>query len=251
MRRIQGVVFDYGSTLICFHSEFEKVRPSAHRAMVDALHAEDIPVDAESFPRMFHADLAENETRRDREHREIPTIEILAGAMRRAGWPDAPRAALARVMRRYYAEYERHWHLFPETHAVLRELRGRGLRLAMLTNAADADNIHHMLEQHALAEFFHPLVISAVAGYRKPEPRLFHGILDIWKVPAQSVVMVGDQLGMDILGAHGAGMRSSWLRTEADAPSNRIHLGKIFPDAEADTVAGVPAILKAWEEEAG
>jgi|WetSurMetagenome_2_1015567.scaffolds.fasta_scaffold316087_2 putative hydrolase of the HAD superfamily len=247
MRQISGIIFDYGSTLIHFDAEVEKVRPLAYRALAEALRTEGLHMEADPFLRSFHADLEENEERRNRDHREVPTDEILAGTLRRTGWPNASQDLIERVLRRYYEEYEKHWRLYPETHAVLRDLRARGLRLGMLTNAADAANIHAMLERHALAEYFQPVVISGVARFRKPEAKLFHSILDAWQIPAHSVVMVGDQLGMDILGANGVGMRSIWLRTEEHAPANRIHRGKIFPDAEAETVAEVPAILRQWE----
>jgi FMN phosphatase YigB (HAD superfamily) len=81
---------------------------------------------------------------------------------------------------------------------------------------------------------------------RKPNPALFEMVLRAWSLAPQDVVMVGDTLGADILGAQNAGIHQVWLTTDADTPANRAHAGTIIPEAVASTLAEVPSVLKGF-----
>jgi HAD superfamily hydrolase (TIGR01509 family) len=248
MPRILGVIFDYGSTLMRFEADPEEVDPLARQALVRQLLADGVPVEAASFPQQFSLALVENDRRRLRELVDIPMVDVLAGALEQAGLRDVPDPVLKRAMRCFYIEYEQHWHLFPESKTVLDTLRERNIRLGMLTNAGDAENIRSLMFRHALIEYFDPVVISSLEGRRKPDVSLFRNILDAWQMDPASAVMIGDQLGMDILGARRAGMRSIWLRTETEMPANKADRGKILADAEADSIHEIPEILRRWDE---
>jgi FMN phosphatase YigB (HAD superfamily) len=63
-------------------------------------------------------------------------------------------------------------------------------------------------------------------------------------------VMVGDQLGTDILGARSLGMRSIWLTTEEGSPSNRTFRGRVDADAQVKTIGEAAALLLHWKEQA-
>jgi FMN phosphatase YigB (HAD superfamily) len=58
---------------------------------------------------------------------------------------------------------------------------------------------------------------SAATLARKPDPAAFCPFLDAWKLPPSEVVVVGDRLDADILGAQQAGMRGIWYRWRPDA----------------------------------
>jgi FMN phosphatase YigB (HAD superfamily) len=56
--------------------------------------------------------------------------------------------------------------------------------------------------------------------------------------------MVGDNLQADILGAQNAGCHHIWLTAQADTPSNREHVSIIVPEATAERLTDVPAVLR-------
>nr|WP_133996401.1 HAD-IA family hydrolase [Streptomyces sp. 846.5] len=61
---------------------------------------------------------------------------------------------------------------FPEVVDTLQELRGRGIRLAVVSDAwPNLPELHAAL---GLDEFFEVYAISAVLGCRKPDPRMYH-----------------------------------------------------------------------------
>lgn len=245
---VDGVIFDYGSTLIQFDADFPSVRTSAHHALVCALAAEGISLQEDAFLERFCRKMVESDTRRNRDRLEVTAGEILAETLREEGIATLSPSRIKRVLRKMYAVFEEHWKPYPETHEALRQIKALRLRLAMVSNAADEADVRSLLKNHRLEALFSPVVISAAIGFRKPDARAFQPVLDAWKCDPGKIVMVGDQLGMDILGAQALGMRTIWIRTEEDAPSNREFRGKVTADAQVNTIGEVAAILAHWKE---
>jgi putative hydrolase of the HAD superfamily len=248
---IRGVIFDYGSTLITFDGDWTEVRAQAHRALLETLRRDGVEPREPQFLDRLARKFDEYERKRLADHIETTATCVLVETLQAEGIPPQPLSRIQRALRAMYSVYESHWKLFPQTHAALRKIRALGLRLAMLSNASDEDNVRRMLENHRLEKYFDPIVISAAIGIRKPDARAFHPILKAWGVPAREIVMVGDQLGMDILGAKNLGMRTIWLCTEENSPSNKPFLGKLSADAQVKTIGEVAAILAHWKGEKG
>jgi putative hydrolase of the HAD superfamily len=245
---IRGVIFDYGSTLIYFKGDFKEVRPKAHQALVQALIAEGIALRGEQFLERFTRKIDEADSRRVVDYKETTTFEVLVATLREEGFPPQPPDRLQKALRAMYLVYEKKWRLFPDTHEALRKVRLLKLRMALVSNASDAANVHQMLKNHRLDKIFRPVVISAAIGVRKPDPRAFQPVLEAWKCAPEKIVMVGDQLGMDILGAQKLGMRTIWIRSEEDSSFNREFLGKVIPDVQVGTIGEAAAILAHWKK---
>ena len=156
---------------------------------------------------------------------------------------------MRRALRSMYEVFEAHWKLFPESIPALEKIRAAGLRMAMLSNASDEENVRQMLDNHKLECYFDPVIISAAIGIRKPDRHAFQPILDAWGIPAAEIVMVGDQLGADILGGKQAGMRTIWLTTEENAPANQKLRGKLSADAQVKTIGEAAALLVHWKDQ--
>lgn len=93
---------------------------------------------------------------------------------------------------------------------VLAELRGRGLRLGVLSDCTVelADTWPH-LPVSALVD---ARVLSCDAGRRKPDPELFQLIARDLGVPPRDCLYVGDGGGSELSGASRCGMRAVMLR---------------------------------------
>jgi putative hydrolase of the HAD superfamily len=247
---IRGVILDYGSTLITFDGDIAEVRARAHRALFDALRGDGLVLRRPSFLDRLARNFGENDRKRVVDHLEPAAFTVLASTVREEGLPPQPAERLRRALRAMYAVYESHWKLFPDSLAALEKIRAAGLRMAMLSNASDADNVRRMLAGHKLESFFDPVIISAAIGIRKPDPRAFQPILAAWSIPAREIVMIGDQLEADILGAKNLGLRTIWLTTEQNSPSNKPFRRKVSADAQVKTIGDAAALVLHWKEEA-
>jgi putative hydrolase of the HAD superfamily len=241
---IYGVIFDLGSTLIRFDGSWPEVLDASQQELVAQLNAEGYELDAAAFSAEFRKELEAYYHEREHEFVEVTTAYLMGVVMARFGYPAVDEGAVRRALEKMYAVSEARWQPMDGVESVLTELNQAGYRLGIISNAGDADNVNRLIDAASLRGYFDPIVISAAVGLRKPNPALFQMVLDAWKLPPQQVVMVGDMLGADVLGAQNAGMRPIWLTAEADTPANRAHAGTIHPEAVAATLGEVPGLIR-------
>jgi putative hydrolase of the HAD superfamily len=105
---------------------------------------------------------------------------------------------------------------YPEVPDVLRELRSRGMRLAICSNW-DWD-LAEAVDEVGLSDLVDVQVSSAWAGARKPHPRIFEHTLIKLGVEAGECVFVGDTWGPDVAGPRSMGMKPLYLSREDHWP---------------------------------
>ena len=101
----------------------------------------------------------------------------------------------------------------PGAASLLNGLSGKA-KLGIITNGfMDLQDIR--LEKAGLSDIFHVLIISEIVGVAKPNPKIFEHALENMGYPARSrVLMVGDNLESDILGANNIGFDTCWLNPQ-------------------------------------
>jgi putative hydrolase of the HAD superfamily len=103
--------------------------------------------------------------------------------------------------------------LIPGAAEMVRELRQRGYRLALVADGP-AGTFRNVLTHYGLYDSFEVMAISELVGCEKPDARMFRHALDQLQIqPADCcrVVMVGNNLARDIKGANALGLISVWL----------------------------------------
>ena len=103
--------------------------------------------------------------------------------------------------------------LIPGAGEILRELKRRGYRLALVADGRPG-TYYNVLSQHGLYGLFEAFAISELVGVEKPDPRLFTHALDQLGIAPKDygrAIMVGNHLERDIKGANALGMISVWL----------------------------------------
>ena len=100
--------------------------------------------------------------------------------------------------------------LFEDAHETLDFLSQR-YPLAALTNG-NAD-VHRV----GLGGFFQCAVSAQESGIAKPDPRIFWHTAERLQVPTDTVLHVGDDAALDVLGARAAGMQCVWLNRSGAA----------------------------------
>jgi putative hydrolase of the HAD superfamily len=127
-------------------------------------------------------------------------------------------------------EISENFELYEDVFPVLEELRGAGLRLAVVSNGIrDLTEFvaHHRLDVDAIVD-------SRSHGRVKPHPTIFQSALDQLGVDAAEAVMVGDSLEDDVEGARALGMRAVLIDREDRHPEIEERLTDLY---------GLPAAL--------
>ncbi len=98
---------------------------------------------------------------------------------------------------------------------ALHGLHARNYRLALVADTRPGTPVN-VLQQHGLLELFEVLSISEEIGVEKPHADIFLHALEDMHIPAQEypqVLMVGNNLERDILGANRLGLRTVYFHT--------------------------------------
>jgi 2-haloalkanoic acid dehalogenase type II len=131
--------------------------------------------------------------------------EVLTEALRRLGAPDDEETALADSLP--------DWQPFPEVPQALEEARGRGWRLAILSNT-DRDYIEASMQR--LGGGFELAIVASEIGSYKPA-------LGHWRAFEEHVgrlpdVHVAASLFHDVAPANELGLRSIWINRLGETP---------------------------------
>lgn len=100
--------------------------------------------------------------------------------------------------------------LYEDSLRVLDALKDK-YELLLLTNGSpNLQNIKLDITPE-LRPYFKEIVISGAFGRGKPDPSIFKHALELLSVDPEEVLMVGDNLNTDIIGANRTGIRSVWI----------------------------------------
>ncbi len=246
---LRGVIFDLGSTLLSheYSNRWRELRPQMVLALSADLRAQGMQLDAGAFAGVFTRLLADFDAQRQTHFKEVTSEYVLRETLAQLAL-NPNGVDFSRALAAFYALSETLWRPMPRLYETLDSLRARGLRLAIVSNAADNANVQRLIDNHRLRPYFDPIVVSAVVGVRKPNPRIFEPVFNTWEIAPAEAVMIGDTLGADILGARNAGMKSVWARMEADTPANEAHRHTLIPDAVASSLSDLPELIFNWTD---
>jgi putative hydrolase of the HAD superfamily len=211
---LRAVLFDWGDTLMDFKYDEELV-DAGSRAGLEALGRDGLP-EVEAVAAHF------------REH-YVPLFWV-PGSLDEIEYPALVRELLGhfgvevtdeelgRFLEAEHAAWAPSRVLGSTTHALLDALRGRGLRLGLVSNAFDPGwLLHRDIEELGVAERLDFAVFSSELGKRKPHPVIFERALAELDVAAEEALFVGDRLYEDIRGAGELGMTTAqalWFRAD-------------------------------------
>ena len=94
--------------------------------------------------------------------------------------------------------------LYEDVLPALEQLRARYRLFTASNGNADLGKI-------GLAHFFERTIAARHVGVLKPDPAIFHKVIEGTDLQAHDVVYVGDDPHLDVEGARGAGMQAIWI----------------------------------------
>lgn len=173
-----------------------------------------------------------------RARRELDDMRVIGGTtdasrgwlffdlvLSHAGIARSPATADALADLHTYHQASNLWeYVPPNIIPALETLRGRGLRLVVVSNA-NGTLLAHMARLGMTARFDH-ILDSHDEGVEKPDARFFEIALERSGARRETTIHVGDLYYVDVIGARNAGLRGvlldeADLRPDADCPRVR------------------------------
>ena len=210
---IRLVLFDLGSTLMYEQGPWDSLFARADAALWDVLRKHGVKLQ----PSEIYGDSqtlldAYNKAHRNEQNnlKEPTTLAVLDELLRAKG-AALSKDQLREGLRAMYSVTQTNW--LPEEDALptLEDLKQRGYRIGLISNAADDENTQTLIDKGKLRPYLEQIISSAKFGRRKPDPSIFQAALSHFGIPAEQAVMVGDSFEADIVGAHRAGMQGIWI----------------------------------------
>jgi len=240
---VRAVIFDLGGTLMWWPDWIEGAahKWTAGHARLRTARPGPWPEVAPFVAAMQAAELEHWAGVEGPDHTTGDPASLVRDGFARLGLPDDERSALA-VVDGYAAAVSGWCRIYEDSVATIRELRGAGYRLGLLSNTWWAAAWHNAdLATHGLGGLLDAVLYTSELPHSKPHPSVFAEAARRLHVSPEACVMVGDRMIDDVSGAQSAGMRGIWKRNRETPVRDDIH-----PDAAIDQVGEVPAILARW-----
>lgn len=147
-----------------------------------------------------------------RRYRELPPDHTFKLCLQRLG---VARANDSRMLQRaFHMACLDAARALPGAIELLRSVSASGRRIGIISNLPDTygwDRLAKILERPQ----FDFVILSGEVGWRKPSPRIFSAAISELRLPASSVLHVGDEFEADVIGASEFGMGTAWVSSEA------------------------------------
>ena len=207
MPDIDGVLFDYGQTLVTFEypkrALLEVIRnflPTIEEtvgapAPAPELILEQVLMPLEKYVASTSVD-------------EVDWLEVA-----RASWASAglglPDGLLYEIVDAEQMCWDRIVRVDPDAWQVLELLRSRGIRRAICSNAPfPPEMMRRQVRSNGIGALMDGAVFSSMVGRRKPAPEIYRAALDIVAVEPERVLFVGNREPEDYQGPRALGMRA-------------------------------------------
>ncbi len=205
---VRAITFDAGGTLI-------RPYPSVGEIYFETLRGFGIEVDPQEVEKDFR--VAFNETVRRGNDKRV------SNESERVFWQRVVRNCLGRhippdifdkVFDELYDTFvsASRWQLAEDALPILKELRHRGYRLAILSNADS--RFCQVFKEMGLTDLMEAIFISSEIGYEKPDLRIFRHVEKTLKLSPPQILHIGDSPRHDAEGAANAGWQYRLLKYE-------------------------------------
>ncbi|MBI2765681.1 MAG: HAD family hydrolase [Chloroflexi bacterium] len=238
---LRAIVFDLGGTLVQW-PDWEEDSPRrwglAHDHLV-AMEGGHWPA-REAFVAAMRGAEVEHWRRVETEHWSGPPAGLVLDGFRRLHISPFD-AEVMTVLDGYALAVDGWAEVFPDAVASLTALRGRGLKIGLLSNTWWAAAWHNAdLAVHGLQPLIDELVYTSDLTHSKPHPAVFREAARRLGVSPEECLMVGDRPIDDIRGAISAGMLAVWRQNNHGHPSPE----DFAPSATIAELADLPGLIE-------
>lgn len=243
MNGITHILFDLGNTLVYFEGDWAWVFRKALIACASELERLGMNMEAGRFQQAFGAALQHYYQEREIDLVESTTLHLLHRTLAEMGVTYLPDAVMEAGLEAFYRVTQASWIPEPDSLDTLQELAQQGFHMGVLSNAAYDPDPQMQVDDAGFRPYLDFVLTSAAFGRRKPHRSIFLHALSKWGATPDQVVMVGDTLAADIIGARQTGIRSIWLSRRAGKGVGQDDVQRARPDAVIRQLADLPGLL--------
>ena len=217
MPRIEGVLFDYGRTLVTFAyptDELARVLSDFRPRIQSALGV--APPKAEAILEKVLLPLEEyvDSTSED----EVDYMDVYRDAWRRAGMR-LPDDLLYDILDAEQLVWDHSVRVDPDVIPLLAVLGEHGIKRGICSNAPfPPEMIRRQMRSNGIAQAVDAIVLSSEVGRRKPAPELYRAALDAIGTAPDLTLFAGDRVREDYEGPRALGMRAVIVTAHATGP---------------------------------
>lgn len=213
---IRALLFDLNGTVIDILTD--EGNDDLYRMLANLLEYQGIPMAPDALRERFRELNRRQRSESCEAYPEFDAIEIFRAILRESATPyyrSLPRERREQLplflAEAFRAASRFKLTLYPGVEAVLGQLK-KYYRLAAVSDAQRAWAIPE-LHSVGLEGMFDPVLISSDFGFRKPDRRMFDNALEQLGVTAGEALFIGNDMRHDILGAHKAGLRTVFFKS--------------------------------------
>lgn len=203
MKRYKLIIFDLDDTLLDFHKSQEialeaVLRPFGAQTSFEIVLGDFRRINHEMWAKFERHEMTKDEVVVSRFAELIRLHRLASGSA-------------AKMNEQFLAQLSNLAIFVPGAADVCARLADR-TRLGIITNGV-AHVQRSRLRKSGLDQYMSFICVSEDCGYAKPRAEIFHYALKTAKLELRpdEVLMVGDRLDSDILGAHNASLKSCWF----------------------------------------
>ena len=215
--RYTDLIFDLYGTLVDIHTEENDLvweKTAFYFGFYGARYS------PEELKTAFRAELNRREAGEGQSYEcfpDIPFEQVMESLFRAKGVTENAEALgknAAQLFRICSLDYV---NLYPGTLEALKQLREKGFRLWLLSNAQRVFT-EYELRHLGLGEQLDGIYISSDYRCRKPDTRFFNALVDEQKLDKDKCLMIGNDIRTDIGGAKAAGLATFYMHTNLTPP---------------------------------
>ncbi|TMB95742.1 MAG: HAD family hydrolase [Chloroflexi bacterium] len=207
MPDIDGVLFDYGQTLVTFEypkRELLEVIRNFLPTIEETIGAPAPAAEAILEEVLIPLEKYVTSTSED----EVDWLAVAKKSWESAGLP-LPDGLLYEIVDAEQMCWDRIVRVDPDARQVLELLRSRGIRRAICSNAPfPPEMMRRQVETNRIGSLMDGIVFSSMVGRRKPAPEIYRAALDAIGVAPEKVLFVGNREVEDYEGPRALGMRA-------------------------------------------
>ncbi|MHB8481677.1 MAG: HAD family hydrolase [Nitrospiria bacterium] len=214
---IRGILFDLYGTLIDI--ETDESLEEIYRGIAHYLTYHGVYLHRWEVRDRYYYIMKQQKSPRGEKYPEIDVEDIWDVFLEQEGIKVTPaRRELARTLAQLYRGIScKRLQLYPDIKRVLDDLKGR-YRMAIISDAQPCFALPE-IRAVGLDGYFHPIIISANYGFRKPDSRLFGKALEFMKLSPSEVIYVGNDMFRDIYGANLLGIKTIFVNSNQGVKS--------------------------------
>ena len=215
MAGVDGVLFDYGRTLVTFVYPTDDLlrvlnefRPRIESALcVPAPEAQTILDDVLLPLEEYIGSMSED---------EVDYVDVYRDTWQRAGLV-LPDDLLHEILDAEQQCWDRAVRVDPEAPPLLRALRDRGIKRGICSNAPfPPEMIRRQIQATGIAAMMDAVVLSSEVGRRKPAPEVYEAALRAIGTAAERTLFAGDRVREDYEGPVALGMQAVVVTRHAE-----------------------------------